>query len=478
MLFNSYEYLLFFPIVCLVYYLLPKRSLRNFWLLLASNFFYGSWNARYLVLIWFSILSTWICSLMLERTQKTGLRKFLVGINAAVNLGILFVFKYFNLFASTANQLGASIPLLDLLLPVGISFYTFQALGYTIDVYRGTVPAEKNLMIYSTFITFFPQLVAGPIERASNLLPQFHSDHHPEYERIRMGLLLMLWGFFLKLVLADRAAQVVNHIYNGPDASGFLYLIGTICFSLQIYGDFAGYSMIALGSAEVMGFSLMRNFRQPYLSRSVSEFWRRWHISLNDWFKEYVYYPLGGNRKGTTRTFLNLMIVFVISGLWHGSAYTFVLWGVMNGLFQIIERSLHVEKRKKAAGIKALGYIVLTYCLVMLTWVPFRAQSIGEALHIYSRIFSLSILPGRELIGQTLLHFGISKYEVIALMLSAIIVMLVDCLENRQPGLAGRIEQKSLLVRWPVYYVLLFAVLIFGVYGSVFGAESFLYFQF
>jgi len=228
----------------------------------------------------------------------------------------------------------------------------------------------------------------------------------------------------------------------------------------------------------VMGFTLMRNFRQPYLSRSVTEFWRRWHISLNDWFREYVYYPLGGSRKGTVRTFLNLMIVFVISGLWHGSAYTFVLWGMLNGIFQIIERSFHAEKRKNAHGLKAFGYTALTYCLVMLTWVPFRAQTLTEAMHIYSRLFSSSILPGKELIGQTLLHFGIGKYEVIALILSAAVVMMVDYLENRQPGMITRIEKKSLWVRWPVYYVLVFAVLIFGVYGSIFGAESFLYFQF
>lgn len=485
MLFNSYEFLLFFPFVCILFFVLPEK-LKNPWLLLCSYFFYGLWNFAYLGLILFSTVTTYLCSLGLSALRNRNLpadrrrMKLLVTLNLIINLGILFVFKYYNLFALTMTNLGMQVASLNLLLPVGISFYTFQSLGYSLDVYRGDVKVERNFLIYALFVSFFPQLVAGPIERASNLLPQFREKHRFSYESMRKGLLIMMWGFFLKMVVADRAAQLVNHIYNAESSTGFLYLVATSVFSFQIYGDFAGYSMIAIGAAEVMGFKLMRNFRQPYLSQSVSEFWRRWHISLSNWFRDYVYFPLGGSRRGTARILVNLLIVFLLSGLWHGAAYTFILWGFLNGIYQVLERlTMRGLKDIRRTGFKRFLHILLTYCLITLAWVPFRASSIQQAFYIFSRIFSQSVIPSLQgIIGQTNATFGIGKREVIALALSIAVVVIVDLLENRNPGLAQRIENRPAWSRWPIYYALLFVTLIFGVYGSSAGVSAFIYFQF
>lgn len=485
MLFNSYQFLLYFPVVCILYFVLP-RKLKNPWLLLCSYFFYGLWNPAYLGLILCSTLTTYLCSLALHALEERGgdhavrNRKWIVAINLIFNLGILFVFKYYHLFAVTASRLGVQMPELNVLLPVGISFYTFQSLGYTLDVYRGDVKAERNLMIYALFVSFFPQLVAGPIERTANLLPQFRQEHRFSYDAMRRGLLLMMWGFFMKLVIADRAALVVNHLYNGEPTTGFLYLVATILFSFQIYGDFAGYSMIAIGAAEIMGFSLMRNFRQPYLSQSVSEFWRRWHISLSNWFRDYVYFPMGGSRVGTARVLFNLIVVFLLSGLWHGAAYTFILWGFLNGVYQAIERlTLSRDRHRVHTGVHKMLRILLTYVLITLAWVPFRAQSIGQAFFVFGRIFSSSIIPTKAaLIGQTLATYGLGKWEMVALAVGILILLLVDLLEDRRPGIAQRLETKPAWQRWPIYYALLFTILIFGVYGSASGVSTFLYFQF
>lgn len=484
MLFNSYAFLIFFPVVCILYFTLPQK-LRNPWLLLCSYFFYGLWNFAYLGLIFFSTATTYACSLIIDALQQRGregdrrLMKQAIAINLLINLGILFLFKYYNLFSHTMGAIGLTMPSLNLLLPVGISFFTFQSLGYTIDVYRGQIKAERNFMIYALFVSFFPQLVAGPIERATNLLPQFHARRRFSFEAMRKGLLIMLWGFFLKVVLADRAAILVNHIYNAPASTGFQYLIGTLVFGFQIYGDFAGYSMIAMGAAQVLGFTLMRNFRQPYLSQSVGEFWRRWHISLSDWFRDYLYFPLGGSRRGTARTLVNIMLVFLLSGLWHGAAYTFVLWGFLNGIYQVAERLLHVKVHKRAGGWAGLLRVAVTFTLITLAWVPFRAASIEQAMAIYGRLFSADVLPRfRDVVGQTNAVFGMGKYEVVALAISMAAVALADLLEARNPGLIDRAEQLPVWKRWPIYYVLLFAVLIFGIYGSAAGPAAFIYFQF
>ena len=340
MLFNSFSYLIFFPIVVLLYFAIPYKA-RYLWLLAASYYFYMAWNPKYALLMALSTVLTYLSGLLIGRetrltaTVEAGSpvyrnaifrRKLWVFLSMISNLSILFLFKYFDFFIDNVNRvlghLGMELlnPTFDVILPVGISFYTFQALSYTMDVYRGEIYVEKNLFKYALFVSLFPQLVAGPIERSKNLLVQINRRHTFDYERVKNGLLLMLWGFFLKLVIADRVAVIVNTVYNGyTNYHGLILAVATLFFGIQIYCDFYAYSLIAKGSAQVLGFRLMDNFKQPYFSRSIGEFWHRWHISLSTWFRDYLYIPLGGNRKGTLRKYINVMIVFLVSGLWHGA---------------------------------------------------------------------------------------------------------------------------------------------------------------
>lgn len=335
MLFNSFEFLLFFPIVCVLYFLLGKNKYRNPFLLLASYYFYMNWKPIYAVLILTSTILTYVCGLLVEKNsgEKKKQKWFLIS-SLVLNFGILFIFKYFNFINESifivlsTTGLKWTVPNLDVLLPVGISFYTFQAVGYSIDVYRGTIKAERNFITYALFVSFFPQLVAGPIERAKNLLPQFHSEHHFDADDVIEGIKQMIWGFFMKLCVADVLSSYVDAIYNNvANHNGTSMLLATLFFTIQIYCDFAGYSNIAIGVARVMGYRLMENFKQPYFALNIKEFWRKWHISLSTWFMDYLYIPLGGNRVSYSRHLLNLAITFLISGVWHGANWTFVIWG-------------------------------------------------------------------------------------------------------------------------------------------------------
>ena len=362
MLFNSYQFLIFFPVVVLLYYVIPPK-IRYLWLLAASYYFYMCWNAKYALLLLSSTLVTYISGYLIDRIrqarypQKKEQRRksWVVAACCAINLGILFYFKYANFTIEVLKRAFELIhiqwnpPHADVLLPVGISFYTFQALSYTIDVYRGEIPAEKNFFRYALFVSFFPQLVAGPIERSKNLLTQLAAPSSFNAEKAKSGLLLMLWGFFLKTVLADRIAIFVDFVYGNFEKYNGLYIaVATVLFAVQIYCDFAGYSTIAIGAAEVLGIDLMENFDAPYLVTSVAAFWRRWHISLTSWFKDYLYIPLGGSRKGVYRKYVNKMIVFLLSGLWHGADFSYVVWGALNGAYQIIGEILMPLRSKIA----------------------------------------------------------------------------------------------------------------------------------
>lgn len=341
MLFNSLNFLIFFPIVLFIYYIVPKK-MKQFWLLAASYYFYMCWNAKYIVLMLFSTIITYVSGLIIEKIKsnswsiekKIFYKKVSVAVSFFLNLMVLFYFKYINFALGTLKAMlhivnvDLSVPAFDIMLPVGISFYTFQALSYTVDVYRGDIYAEKNFFRYALFVSFFPQLVAGPIERSKNLLKQLAIPKKFNFDSAKEGCLLMIWGYFLKIVLADRIAIFVDVVYNDFEKFGGYYLIvATLLFAIQIYCDFGGYSVIAIGAAKILGIDLMENFNTPYLSKSVSEFWRRWHISLSSWFKDYLYIPLGGNRKSRLRKNINLMIVFLVSGLWHGADWSFVIWG-------------------------------------------------------------------------------------------------------------------------------------------------------
>lgn len=341
MLFNSTDFLIFFPIAAIGYYMIPHR-VRYLWLLICSYYFYMCWNPVYVLLILFSTIITWVSGILLEFVKRRNMQEhkrriyknMCVIFSFTLNLCVLGYFKYANFFIDTINYVFKQLhivyhaPSVDILLPVGISFYTFQALSYTMDVYRNEIKAEKNILRYALFVSFFPQLVAGPIERSKSLLCQLNEKHKISFEKIRSGFMLMLWGYFLKMVIADRIAIVVDVIYGDyTEYNGWYLIVASILFAVQIYCDFAGYSTIALGAGEIMGFSLTDNFNAPYFSQSVAEFWRRWHISLSSWFRDYLYIPLGGNRKGKTRKYFNLMIVFLCSGLWHGAHWNYVAWG-------------------------------------------------------------------------------------------------------------------------------------------------------
>lgn len=389
MLFNSITFLIFFPVVCLLYWLLTPR-LRNGMLLIASYYFYMNWEPVYALLILFSTVSTWGSGLLISRENQRQRQRLWLSLCIIVNLGILFIFKYFNFITESTFSLLESlglrmdVPHFTLLLPVGISFYTFQAIGYIIDVYRGKTPVEKSLFRYALFVAFFPQLVAGPIERSYNLLQQFRTTHRFNGQEIVEGLKIMAFGYFMKLCIADNVSPYVDAVFNNlPHHNGTSVLLAAFFFTFQIFCDFSGYSMIAIGAARCMGFSLMQNFKQPYLSTSPKDFWHRWHISLSSWFSEYVYIPMGGNRCSKTRHMANTMATMTLSGLWHGANWTFVVWGIYHGILVTVTNSLrNVVPPKIFAKFNLLRKtinILVTFMLITIGWVFFRANSLSDA---------------------------------------------------------------------------------------------------
>lgn len=493
MLFNSYQFLVFFPIVCLVYFVIPRRF-QHMWLLMSSYFFYMCWNAKYAVLLLFVTVVTFLCGIIIgNHAKKDRNKKMMVGIGVIVCLSVLFLFKYVNLFGSTFNfiigrvGIGIAVPSIDFVLPVGISFYTFQALSYVIDVYRGDVRGEKNFLKYALFVSFFPQLVAGPIERSKNLLHQVNEEHEFNYENMRHGLLLMVWGMFLKLVIADRAAMYVDTVYGNISSYGGEYvLMAAILFSIQIYCDFAGYSIIAIGAAKVMGFTLMENFNRPYLASTVEEFWRNWHISLTSWFRDYLYIPLGGNRKGKLRKYINIMIVFLVSGLWHGAGWHFVLWGGINGLYQVIgdllkdikesiRRVFRIRENSKALLCCRMA---VTCAFVGFAWIFFRADSMGVAITgIKSIINSLANGYNMGTLHGVFINV-ISGRQFFVLGIAIAILLIADILKYNNINVPSWIVSRNRFARWSIYLLAVMSIVIFGIWGPEFSAGSFIYFQF
>lgn len=483
--FNSIQYLLFLGLNLLVYYLLPRRA-RNVQLLLASYFFYMCWNPAYALLMLFSTAVTYGCGLLVGNAVW-GKRRLWVALSLLLNLGVLFFFKYYNFAAGLLSDavhaagLGLDVPLLDVLLPVGISFYTFQALGYTIDVYRKDVAAEKNFIDYALFISFFPQLVAGPIERSGNILHQLKEYHPFRYENIKTGVYPVLWGLFKKVVIADNMAVLVNNVYNNPQSQGGgAFLLATVAFAFQIYCDFSAYSDIARGSARMLGFRLMENFDCPYFATSIQDFWRRWHISLSSWFKDYLYFPLGGSRKGKARTCLNVMIVFFVSGLWHGAALTFVAWGLLNGLYQVVSKLIDPLRQKAMTLLHLSGdnlfvkgfRICFTFFLTCMAWVLFRANSLPDALTAYRAIFSIPVTG----LDGTLTALGVSNRALILLLVCVLVLAVADWLIHSK-NLFQRLD-RTVALRYAGYFLLAAAILLFGSYGEGYDPQAFVYFQF
>lgn len=478
MLFNSAHFvLLFFPIVVLGYFCLSHR-LRWAWLLLASCYFYMAFIPYYILILAFTILVDYVAGLLIANAAGRRRRVFLI-CSIIANVGTLAVFKYFNFFNANLSQLAHAIGWnyglhsLSLILPIGLSFHTFQSMSYTIEVYRGRQQPEKHLGIFALYVLFFPQLVAGPIERPQHLLHQFHERHVFDYERVRQGILLMLWGFFQKMAIADRLAPIVDRIYSDPaHYRGLPLAAATVLFAFQILCDFAGYSEIAIGAAKVMGFTLMKNFRQPYLATSVAEFWKRWHISLSSWFRDYLYIPLGGNRVGALRYYSNILIVFTVSGLWHGANWTFVVWGALNGLFliagELLKRGVGLPsglwRSTSMARLAHVGKIACTFVLVCITWIFFRAPNVSQALFVIRNI--IPSMPAQELksIGTTPLITSAVLIVFFLLVSVARERISLQQLLSRQPG----------HIRWLVYGSAVCSLLLMAEFSS----RDFIYFQF
>jgi D-alanyl-lipoteichoic acid acyltransferase DltB (MBOAT superfamily) len=479
--FVSPQFVVFFLFVLALYFYLPYR-LRLVFLCVVSLYFYAFWNIAYLPLLLISAGIDYLAAIQLERIPPDHLRqrRLVLAISMTTNLGILFTFKYFNFFADslvallTASGIPADPFVLNVLLPVGISFYTFQSMSYTIDVYRGDLKAERDPVRFLTFVAFFPQLVAGPIERATNLLPQFGKLHRFEYGRVVEGMRYILWGAFKKMVIADRLAIYVNAVYNDVGSySGLPLIMATVFFAFQIYCDFSGYTDMAIGTAKILGFDLMENFRQPYLAKSLTEFWRRWHISLSTWFRDYVYIPLGGNRKGFGRTLVNLFIVFLVSGLWHGANWTFVLWGLVHGLGVVVEAVFSRVRKGRAAVLTAPVRWAITMVLVCAAWVFFRANSLEDAWYVFANLWVFT--PEADMFAPFANGVLLPQAEFWLSIGLMGFLMLSDALDNAKAA-HNRLLHTPQPFRWLTYYALGFGCLFALAYGSV--GQDFIYFQF
>jgi alginate O-acetyltransferase complex protein AlgI len=481
MLFNSVDFLVFFTLIVSAYFALPHRW-RWLLLLAGSYYFYMCWKPAYIILIIISTLIDYFCGLAMGRTSNPGRRKLFLLVSLFTNFGLLFTFKYLNFFAySFEHILGLgerAKPFLNVLLPVGISFYTFQTLSYTIDVFRGIRPPEKRLGIFALYVSFFPQLVAGPIERSTRLLPQFDNVIKFDYERVVDGIRLMLWGFFKKVVIADTLAKFVDPVYNAPsDYAGPSYFIATVFFAYQIYCDFSGYTDIARGSAQVLGIDLMENFNRPYYSKSIREFWRRWHISLSTWFRDYLYIPIGGSRVTLPRHCFNLLLVFLLCGLWHGANWTFIIWGLLHGTYLVIgllTRNARAQftDRIKAPLLKKFIQVGITFGLVCFGWIFFRANSLTDALYIITHLFSGWRLLTTQSAPQLVFIAGKPSLFILCILL-LIVLESVHLLERRVDWRTV-LKLKPIWFRWAVYYSLVISIMLLGSLN----AEPFIYFQF
>ncbi|WP_266204807.1 MBOAT family O-acyltransferase [Pontibacter kalidii] len=489
MLFNSTEFFIFFPVVVTLYFLTPFKR-RWLILLLASYYFYMSWKPAYALILMVSTLVDFFCGQMMGRQEDKAKRMPWLWLSLCTNLGILLLFKYYNFFNESARDIALALdmpyamPAFELLLPMGISFYTFQTMSYSIDVYNGRIRPERHLGIFALFVTFFPQLVAGPIERAGNLLGQLRQYHAFSYGRVVAGLRRMAWGFFKKIVIADNLALMVNQVYNNPtEYEGISHIIATIFFAFQIYCDFSGYSDIAIGAAQVMGFRLMENFRSPYFAKTIPEFWSRWHISLSTWFRDYLYIPLGGNRVVKWRWYYNLFLVFMVSGLWHGANWTFIVWGALHGVYQVFG-ILTKERRNALAQRIGLSshpqvykwvQVLTVFFLVCFSWIFFRANSITDAFYIIGQSASVLTNPAQALaLDWSHDVFMDQGFKVFAVSVVAIAIMETVHLIQRNGSVSQLIMQRPAWVRWGIYYAAIITVLLFGQFGH----QEFIYFQF
>lgn len=480
MLFNSIEFAVFLPIVFILYWFILGNSikLQNLLIAVASYVFYGWWDWRFLFLILFSTFLDYVIGLKLNLENDSRKRKFFLGLSVLVNLGFLGFFKYYNFFidnfitAFTFLGYSPRISSLEIILPVGISFYTFQTLSYTIDVYKGKLTPTKNFIAFAAFVSFFPQLVAGPIERATHLLPQFYKKRYFNYNLAVDGMRQILWGLFKKIVIADNCAEYANQIFNNSqDFSASTLLLGALFFAFQIYGDFSGYSDIAIGTSRLFGFDLMKNFAFPYFSRDIAEFWRRWHISLSTWFRDYLYIPLGGSRGGIGLKVRNTFIIFLVSGFWHGANWTFIVWGALNAIY-FLPLLLSGNNRQNLGTVaegrflpsfKEFSQMVFTFLLTVIAWIFFRANNVNHALEYIRGIFSSSLFKKPEV------------FPTVVILLIIIFIIMEWLQRHKNHGLELNFigTKFNRLKRWLIYFAIILAIFAFG--GS---QQEFIYFQF
>lgn len=483
MLFNSIDFAIFLPIVFILYWFVANKNLKlqNFLIVTASYLFYGWWDWRFLSLILFSTFVDFSVGRKLKTENSQRKRKILLWVSVLINLGFLGTFKYYNFFREqfeTAFSLfGTDLETrsLNIILPVGISFYTFQTLSYTIDVYKRKLERTNDFVAFSAFVSFFPQLVAGPIERATHLLPQFYRKRIFEYSKAVDGMRQILWGLFKKIVIADNCAVFANLIFNNSDNySGSTLVLGALFFTFQIYGDFSGYSDIAIGASRLFGFDLMRNFNFPYFSRDIAEFWRRWHISLSTWFRDYLYIPLGGSRGGTLMKVRNTFLIFIVSGFWHGANWTFIVWGALNAVYFLpllltnnnrINLETIVAHGKLFPSLKELSFMLLTFSLTVLAWIFFRANNIGHAISYVSEILSLSLF--------TVPRFEGMYNALITIILIGVFILIEWRGREGQYAIANLGLSWKPSLRYVVYYSIIFVIFWFGGKG-----QEFIYFQF
>lgn len=504
MLFNSVNFLLFFPIILSIYFIIPPK-VRYLWLLIVSFYFYMSWDPRYVLCLGFSTLITYLAGIYIDRRrelselnqtfQDEGAAKILFIICLVLNLSLLAVFKYTNFVMDNVTaifnhfQITVSEPSINLLLPVGISFFTFQSAGYLIDVYRGDIRAEKNVLKYALFVSFFPNILSGPIERASNMLPQINQCKNLklwDYDRITTGAVYMLWGYFLKMVVADRAALLVNTVYGNYRIYGATALItATFFFAIQIYCDFASYSYLTLGSAKILGFNLIQNFQAPYFSKSISEFWRRWHISLSSWLRDYLYIPLGGNRRGKAMKYINTIIIFLVSGIWHGANWGYIVWGLLHGVFIVIgeiTKPFKLEIAKKLHfKTKSFSYrlmqTVITFLLVCFTWIFFKTEELGAAIEVLRRI--IVKWDPWTLFDGTLYSWGLADRDFRITLFTIMLLFIVDYIKKKKnESVITILNRQTIWFRWGVYLFICGAIFVWGQYGAGHDPQAFLYFSF
>lgn len=491
MLFNSLEFLIFFPFVVVFFFLLPHRF-RWFFLLLASYYFYMCWRVEYvLIIILLTCIDYW-AGIKMGNCKDKGLRRIFLIVSLVANLGLLFSFKYLSFLNESLRgtfqflHIPYNIPYLNILLPMGISFHTFQAMAYTIEVYRGNQKPERHFGTFALYIAFFPQMVAGPIERASSLIPQFYKKQVLKYANLIYGLKRMAWGFFKKVVIADRLALLVNRVYNDPHQfAGAPLIIATIFFAFQIYCDFSAYTDIAIGSARVMGFKLRENFHSPYLAASIRDFWKRWHISLTSWFRDFLYIPLGGNRVARWRWYLNLLVVFLLSGFWHGVNWTFVIWGALHGFYLVFAIATRDARDKIAQFVgltrvprvyKAIQ-IAVTFTLVTFAWIFFRANSLKDAVYVVTHLFDFrttsQLLQLISIKHNTAIILGLSKVEIAFSFMLICFIQIFYWLQERR-GILAILSSKPAVLRFSLYYFLLITIIFLGKFDK----SPFIYFQF